>query len=126
MAQLGMAYSNDTAVEKPMTEYISFEGRYDRWPFGVWWHYGSGVWGPEENIHPWFGLTFDRLWGVGVSYNITPNTTWDVGYLAARQDDDLFQSNDLGSFDEIRTVFSHRFGFIFHFKEPPRAGFRAK
>lgn len=125
-AGLGLAYSNDTTKEKPITEYFSVEGRMDRWPLGFWWHYGSGLWGPEENIHPAFGLSWDRLWGVGVSYNITVNTTWDLGYLAARQDDNLFTAPDLGSFDEIRTVFSHRFGFLFHFQEPARSGYQAR
>ena len=123
-ALLGLAYSNDKSVEKPITEYFSIEGRLDRWPIGIWWHYGSGIWGPEENIHPFFGLSYDRLWGLGGSYNITKNTTWDIGYLAARQDDDLFVASDLGSYDEIRTVFSHRFGFIFQFKGPSRRGYQ--
>ena len=126
VAQLGIAYDNDTDVNKSITEYFSIEGRVERWPMAYWAHYGSGVWGPEENIHPAFGLSHDRLWGLGVSYNITVNTTWDVGYLAARQDDDLFVGTDLGSFDEIRTIFSHRFGFLFQFKEPARRGYRSR
>lgn len=116
-AMLGAVYSNDNAVEKPVTEYISVEGRIEVRRFAFWGHYGSGVWGPEINIHPFFGLSFDRLFGAGVSYNISTNTTWDIGYLAARQDDSLFVAPTLGSYDEIRTVFSHRFGFQLQFQE---------
>jgi opacity protein-like surface antigen len=116
-AMSGLAYSNDPSQEKPITEYISFEGRLELARTAFWAHYGSGVWGPEVNIHPFFGLAFDRLFGAGVSYNITTNTTWDIGYLAARQDDSLFVAPDLGSYDEIRTVLSHRFGFQLQFEE---------
>jgi hypothetical protein len=116
-AMSGLAYSNDPSQEKPITEYISFEGRLELQRLAFWGHYGTGVWGPEINIHPFFGLSYDRLFGAGVSYNITTNTTWDIGYLAARQDDSLFVAPDLGSYDEIRTVFSHRFGFQLQFQE---------
>jgi hypothetical protein len=116
-AQSGLAYSNDPSLEKPITEYFSVEGRWELRRVAFWGHYGSGVWGPEVNIHPFFGLSYDRLFGAGVSYNITTNTTWDIGYLAARQDDNLFVAPDLGSYDEIRTIFSHRFGFQLQFSE---------
>ena len=125
-AVLGLAYDQTASESKPLTEYIGFEARFDRFPWGVWGHYGSGVWGPEENIHPNFGFTFDRLWGVGVSYSITRNTTWDVNYLAARQDDDLFTPPDLGSYDEIRTMLVHRFGFLFQFRNPSRPGYQSR
>jgi|GEM_PF-5797336 len=125
-ALLGLAYSNDTSREKPLTEYFSIEARWNRWPFSLWGHFGSGIWGPEENIHPYFGFAFDRLWGGGVSYNITKNTVWDLNYLGARQDDNLFVASDLGSFNEIRSILSHRFGFLFQFEGPARAGFHAK
>lgn len=114
----GLAYSTSTAVNKPVTEYWSLEGRLDFRKWAAWAHYGSGVWGPEENIHPYFGLTYDRLFGLGVSYNITLQTTVDVSYIGTRQDDNLFRAPGLGSFDEIRTVFSHRFGFLFMFENP--------
>lgn len=113
----GLAYSNDPSQEKPISEYISVEGRIDYSRLGIWGHYGSGVWGPEVNIHPFFGLAFDRVFGLGLSYNVTTNTSVDVGYLGVRQDDDMFVAPDLGSYDEIRTVFSHRFGFQLQFQE---------
>jgi hypothetical protein len=120
-----LAYSNNTSVNKPLTEYYSIEGRLDLWPFALWAHYGSGVWGPEL-YQRFFGESFDQLWGVGLSYKMTPNTTIDVSYLAARQDDNMFVAPDLGAYDEIRTLFSHRFGFLFQFDEAARGGYRAR
>jgi hypothetical protein len=116
-ATSGLAYSNDTTANKPISDYFSVEGRLELEPVAIWSHYGTGVWGPEVNLHPFFGLSIDRLWGVGVSYNITTNTTWDIGYLGVRQDDNLFVAPTLGSYDEIRTVFSHRFGFQLQFQQ---------
>lgn len=126
LAISGLAYTSDAQNNKPISEYYSVEGRLDYWPFALWAHYGTGVWGPEGNLHRYFGLSFDRLWGMGASYNITTNTTWDVAYLAARQDDTLFLAPDLGSYDEIRTLFSHRFGFLVQFQEPARKGYRVR
>jgi hypothetical protein len=91
----------------------------------VWTHYGYGLWGPEVYQRE-FGESFDRLWGLGASYHFNVNTTWDVSYLSARQSDDLFVAPDLGSYDEIRTMFSHRFGFQFQFQDAARAGYRAR
>ncbi len=125
-ALLGLAYSNDTSHHKPLTEYISLEARLELWPWAWWGHFGSGVWGPESSFHPHFGESFDRLWGLGTSYNIAANTTVDLNYLVARQDDSLFVAPDLGSYDEIRMLFSHRFGFLFQFQEAARAGYRAQ
>ncbi|MCB4756045.1 MAG: hypothetical protein LHV69_03280 [Elusimicrobia bacterium] len=116
-AASGLAYSHDPSRSKPITEYYSLEGRLERWPVALWGHYGTGLWGPEMNIHPFWGYVFDRLWGIGVSYSITVNTTWDVSYLAAREDDGMFVAPDLGSYEEIRTMLSHRFGFDFKFQE---------
>lgn len=124
-AMSGLAYSLDTVKIKPITEYYSFEGKIERWPFAVWAHYGSGVWGPEPYQH-FLGETYDRLWGLGASYKITVNTTVDVSYIGARQDDNLFVAPDLGSFDEIRTVFSHRFGFLFQVTDPVSSGYKAR
>ncbi len=118
LAQSGLSYSLDASKNKPISDYYSIEGRVDYWPVSFWSHFGSGVWGPDGNISPFWGEAFDRIWGAGVSYNITRNTTWDIGYIAVRQDDNLFVAPDLGSYDEIRTVFSHRFGFQFQFQEP--------
>jgi len=125
LAISNVAYSNDASVNKPITEYYSIEGRIQRNPLALWGHYGSGVWGPEPFQH-FFGETFDRLWGLGVTWSITSNTTVDLSYLAARQDDDLFLAPDLGSYDEYRMVFSHRFGFLFLFEEAARPGYRAQ
>jgi len=114
----GLAYSNDpTQGNKAITGYYSFEAEISYYPIAFRGNYGSGVWGPEPNIHPFFGNSFDRLWGVGLSYNITANTVWDLDYLSARETDNLFVPPDLGSYDEIRTTFSHRFGFEFQFQE---------
>ncbi len=118
----GIAYSTSTASNKPVTEYISFEAKIETARFAYWGHYGTGVWGPEENLDPFFGFTYDRIFGLGVSYNISGQTTWDVSYLGTRQEDDLFRPSQLGSFDEIRTVLSHRFGFLFLFEQPSRQG----
>ena len=120
-----LAYSNDTRVNKPITHYYSFEGKLDTWPFVIWGHYGSGVWGPEL-YNRLFGASFDRLWGVGLSYKITVNTTVDISYLAARQDDNMFVAPSLGAYDEIRTLFSHRFGFLFQFEDASRPGYKAR
>ncbi|MCG3206213.1 MAG: hypothetical protein KCHDKBKB_02946 [Elusimicrobia bacterium] len=120
-----LAYSEDTSVNKPLTHYYSFEGRIDLWPFSFWGHYGSGVWGPES-YQRFFGESFDELFGGGVSYKITVNTTVDISYLGARQNDNLFVAPDLGAYDEFRTLFSHRFGFIFQLDEPARSGYRAR
>jgi len=120
-----LAYSNSTAVNKPLTDYYSIEGKIDFWPFVLWANYGSGVWGPEP-YQRFFGEAFDRLFGVGLSYKITVNTTVDVSYLAARQDDSMFVAPDLGAYDEIRTLFSHRFGFVFQLDEAARPGYRAR
>ena len=125
LAISNVAYSNDSTVNKPITEYYSIEGRLVRDPLAVWGHYGTGVWGPEPFQH-FFGETFDRLWGLGVTWSITSNTTVDVSYLAARQDDNLFLAPDLGSYDEYRMLFSHRFGFLFLFEEAARPGYRAQ
>lgn len=121
-----LAYGNGTAKEKSITEYVSFEARWEGNVWDWWGHYGTGVWGPEKNTHPFFGFAFDRLWGLGLTYKITGNTSIDVDYLAARQDDNLFVAPDLGSYDEIRTMFTHRFGFLFQFKEPSRPGYKAR
>lgn len=121
----GLAYSsNANRPNKPITEYFSIEGRLDRWPWAVWGHFGSGVWGPDPFY--FFGESFDRLFGTGVSYKFTKNTSLDVAYLGARQDDSLFQSPNLGSYDEVRTLLSHRFGFLFQFREPARPGYKAR
>lgn len=120
-----LAYSNNASINKPITEYYSIEGRIERWPYVLWTHYGSGVWGPEPYQHN-FGESFDRLWGLGLTYKITVNTTLDVSYLAARQDDTLYVAPDLGSYDEIRTLFSHRFGFLFQFADAVKPGYRAR
>ncbi len=119
------AYSTDASVNKPLTEYYSVEARLDRGPWNIWGHYGSGIWGPEP-YQVFFGESFDRLWGGGVGYSITSNTTIDVTYLAARQDNNQFVAPDLGSYDEFRFLFSHRFGFLFQFTEPERAGYKAR
>ena len=118
----GLAYSTSTASNKPITEYISVEAKIETGRFATWAHYGTGVWGPEENIDPFFGFTYDRIFGLGVRYNISRQTTWDINYLGTRQEDDLFRPGKLGSFDEIRTVLSHRFGFLLLFENPARAG----
>lgn len=120
-----LAYSVDTSVNKPITDYYSIEGKIDRWPFVLWAHYGWGVWGPES-YQRFFGESYDELFGVGLSYKITVNTTVDVSYLAARQNDNLFVAPDLGEFDEIRTLFSHRFGFLFQLEDAARPGYRAR
>lgn len=122
----GLAYNNTTIHEKPLTEYASIEGGLQRWPFSIWAHYGSGVWGPEYNIHPFFGETYDQLWGLGFRTNFTVNTTLDINYLAARQDDSMYLSPTLGSFNEIRTVFSHKFGFLVQFDRPASRGYKPK
>jgi hypothetical protein len=124
-AQSSLAYSEDTTELKPLTDFYAFEGRVQRWPFTLWAHYGWGVWGPEP-FQYFFGESYDQLFGLGLSYNINVNTTVDVNYMAARQDDDLFVAPDLGTYDEIRFLFSHRFGFLFHFEEEPKPGFRAR
>lgn len=116
-ATSGLAYSDITGVNKSLTEYFSLEMEISRWPFTIRGHYGSGIWGPEPHNDPFFGESFDRLWGFGGNVNITRNTTIDVDYLAARQDDEQFVAPDLGSYDEIRTVLSHRFGLELQFKE---------
>jgi hypothetical protein len=124
LAGSGLAYTTDTSHSKPITEYVSVEGSVQMWPLTVWGHYGTGVWGPEYNIHPFFGESYDRLFGLGIRTNIGVNTTWDLSYLGARQTDDLFVSESLPPFDEIRTVFSHRFGFLFQFEGPARRGYK--
>ena len=124
LATSNTAYSDNATKNKPITHYYSVEGRINWERFGVWGHFGSGVWGPEPFQH-FFGEVFDRLWGLGTTVNITPNTTVDLSYLAARQDDALFVAPDLGAYDEWRMLFSHRFGFLFLFKEAARPGFRA-
>lgn len=125
LALSNVAYSNDARVNKPVSDYYSIEGRLNRNPFSIWGHYGTGVWGPEP-VQRFFGESFDRLWGAGASWSITPNTTVDLSYLAARQDDNLFVAADLGSYDEWRMLFSHRFGFLFLFQEAARPGYRAQ
>ncbi len=125
LAYQSLAYTTDTSVNKPITDFYSIEAKLERWPYTLWAHYGYGVWGPE-NYQAQFGEAFDRLWGLGLSYKITVNTTVDVSYLAARQDDNLFVAPDLGSYDEIRTLFSHRFGFQFQFVEAARSGYQAR
>lgn len=125
LAYQGLAYSNDSSVNKPITEYYSLEARIDWAALTVWGNYGTGVWGPEAYQQD-FGESFDRLYGLGASYKITTNTTIDVSYLAARQDDNMFVAPDLGSYNEIRTLFSHRFGFIFQFSDAAQAGYRAR
>lgn len=120
-----LAYSLDTRVNKPITHYYSVEGKLDLWPFVLWAHYGSGVWGPES-YQRFFGESFDELFGGGLSYKITVNTTVDVSYLAARQNDNSFVAPDLGAYDEIRTMFSHRFGFLFQLNDAARPGYRAR
>jgi hypothetical protein len=125
LAYQSLAYTTDTDVNKPITDYYSIEGRVELWPFVLWGHYGTGVWGPE-GYQAGFGEVFDRLFGGGLSYKITVNTNIDVSYLAARQDDTLFVAPDLGSYDEIRMLFSHRFGFLFQFDESVRSGYRAR
>lgn len=125
-AYLGLAYTDETDETKAITEYVSLEGRLEYWPFALWGHYGSGVWGPERNTHPFFGLAFDRVFGLGTTYNFTRNTSVDLGYIGTRQDDDLFVAPDLGEYDEYRLLFSHRFGFQFYFQEAGRSGSRAR
>ncbi len=120
-----LAYSEDTSVNKPISHYYSIEGKLDIWPFTFWGHYGSGVWGPES-YQRFFGESFDELFGGGLSYKITVNTTVDVSYLAARQNDNLFVAPDLGAYDEIRTMFSHRFGFLFQLNDSARPGYQAR
>jgi len=117
LAGSGTAYTLDTSQSKPISDYYAVEGRVERWPFAVWGHYGTGIWGPESNIHPFFGSVFDRLWGWGLSYSITVHTNLDVTYLSARSDATMYTAPDLGSYDEIRMVFSHRFGFELQFQE---------
>jgi len=113
-----LAYDTDTSrPNKSLTEYWSVEAELALASWAVRGHYGSGIWGPEPNIHPFWGESYDRLWGAGVSYKITSNTVWDLNYIGARQDDNLFLPPSLGPFDEIRTTFSHRFGFEFQFQE---------
>lgn len=125
LAVSGIAYSTSTATNKPITDYFSIEGKLDFGAWNFWGHYGTGVWGPEPNIHPFWGYSFDRIWGLGGRYSITKNTTIDLNYLAAHQTDDMFVATSLGSYDEIRAVFSHRFGFLFNFQKAARAGYRA-
>jgi hypothetical protein len=122
LAGSGVGYSTSTAGNKPVTDYFSFEWRLDKWPFGIWGNYGTGVWGAQENIDPFFGHAYDRIYGLGLTYNITRNTTWDINYIATRAYEDKFLASDLGSYDEIRTVFSHRFGYIFQFKDTGKLG----
>ncbi|MBV9079985.1 MAG: hypothetical protein JO102_02575 [Elusimicrobia bacterium] len=124
LAISNVAYSNNAAVNKPISEYYALEGRLDRWPFAVWGHFGSGVWAPEP-FQYYYGETFDKLWGAGGTYNLTTNTSVDVSYLAARLHDGLFVAPDVGAYDEWRMIFTHRFGFLFEFSEPARAGYRA-
>lgn len=119
------AYSTDVSVNKPITEYYSIEGRVNRGRLSLWAHYGSGIWGPEPFQH-FFGESFDRLWGLGTQFRLTTNTTIDLSYLAARQDDTLFVAPDLGAYDELRMIFSHRFGFLLQFRDAARAGYRAR
>ncbi len=125
LAYQGLAYSDNATVNKPITEYYSIEARVEYLAWTVWGNYGTGVWGPEGYQQD-FGESYDRLYGLGASYKITVNTTLDVSYLAARQDDNLFVAPDLGSFDEIRTLFSHRFGFLFQFSDAAQTGYRAR
>jgi hypothetical protein len=125
LAYQSLAYSNNASVNKPITEYYSLEARIEWAAWTVWGNYGTGVWGPE-GYQQEFGEAFDRLYGLGASYKVTVNTTLDVSYLAARQDDSLFVAPDLGSYDEIRTLFSHRFGFLFQFADAAQTGYRAR
>jgi hypothetical protein len=125
LAYQGLAYSNNATVNKPITEYYSVEARIEYLAWTLWGNYGTGVWAPE-GYQQGFGESYDRLYGLGASYKITVNTTLDVSYLAARQDDSLFVAPDLGSFEEIRTLFSHRFGFLFQFSDAAQSGYRAR
>lgn len=120
----GLAYSLDPSKNKPLSEYYSVEGKLERGPLSVWGHYGTGLWGPEP-FQYFFGESFDRVWGLGAGYKLTLNTTIDVSYLSVRQDDSLFVAPDLGSYNEIRMLFSHRFGFLFQFQGAARPGYRA-
>jgi hypothetical protein len=126
LAFSGLAYSTSTASNKPITDYYSIEGRLEHTPIAVWAHYGSGMWGPERNTHPFFGFAFDKIFGGGITYNLTTNTSIDLNYLGVREHDNMFIAPDLGSYDEIRTVFSHRFGFLFQFQESARPGYQAR
>ena len=124
LATSGLAYSNTVTFDKAITDFYSIEGKLDLPSWSVWSNFGRGMWGPEP-YQAFFGETFDRLWALGVSYKITVNTTVDVSYLGAREDNNSFVPPDLGSYDEIRTVFSHRFGFIFQFEEA-KSGYEAR
>ncbi len=88
--------------------------------------FGTGIWGPERNTHPFFGFAFDKIFGVGMTYHLTTNTSVDLNYLGVRQHDNTFIAPNLGSYDEIRTVFSHRFGFLFQFQESSKPGYQAR
>ncbi|MFN0118561.1 MAG: hypothetical protein ACKVQC_09760 [Elusimicrobiota bacterium] len=122
----GLAYTDNASTTKPLSEYYSFETSLDTKRMTTWAHFGSSVWGPERNTHRFFGLIYDRLFGGGVSYKLSLNTNIKISYLGARQDDSLFNNSDLGSFDEIRTLFTHRFGFLFQFENPSQPGYQAR
>ena len=111
LATNSAAYQQTTTASKPITNYFISSLVMNMDPYSVKLEYDQDYWGP----YLWqqqFGETFSKLYKIDLSRTFGQYVTISIGYIAARQPDDIIGSTELGDYDEAHMSVKLKFGPI--------------
>jgi outer membrane protein OmpA-like peptidoglycan-associated protein len=125
-ATLSYAYSNRESFLVPIIGYFKTSLAVEANPYLLKFAYLKSYWGPEY-WHRQFGLTYDNLYLVHVSRNLGDVFNIGAEYVRAEKTDAAIlnnitgsdtETNELGSFDEIRVFVKLFFNTVGKFRSP--------
>jgi outer membrane protein OmpA-like peptidoglycan-associated protein len=123
---LSYAYNNRESFLIPITGYFKTSLVVEANPYLLKFAYLKNYWGPEY-WHRQFGLTYDNLYIVHASRNLGDIFNIGAEYVHAEKTDSTIlnnivgvntQTNELGSFDEMRLFVKLFFNTVGKFRKP--------